>query len=245
MHINLTLTLLPISIKSMSQTYEVEVKILLGSSQNTDSFKQKLVEKFPNLKSIGQGSQKNFYFNLDGDFVKLTDLFSSHSLTAKDNLTQLHEIVSQGQNFSMRTRVIDGSHTLFILKYSINDNSSHNGTVRRELEFTIESDFDTLNELIAGSGFTIQAKWSRSRQEYQAGGYYITLDQNAGYGYLAEVEKQVKDAKDTGKALEAIRALIKELGFEELDQARLERMFAYYNQNWPQYYGTDKIFNIE
>jgi len=35
------------------------------------------------------------------------------------------------------------------------------------------------------------------------------------------------------------------LDVEELPQDRLERMFAYYNKNWPEYYGTEKIFVIE
>jgi hypothetical protein len=38
---------------------------------------------------------------------------------------------------------------------------------------------------------------------------------------------------------------MKELGVKELDQKRLERMFAFYNTHWPEYYGTDKIFTIE
>jgi len=32
------------------------------------------------------------------------------------------------------------------------------------------------------------------------------------------------------------------LGATELTQDRLERMFAYYNANWPAYYGTEKVF---
>jgi hypothetical protein len=36
-----------------------------------------------------------------------------------------------------------------------------------------------------------------------------------------------------------------ELGIEELDAARLERMFAYYNAHWPEYYGTEKVFDIQ
>jgi len=35
------------------------------------------------------------------------------------------------------------------------------------------------------------------------------------------------------------------LGVQELPNARLERMFTYYNQHWQEYYGTDKVFTIE
>jgi len=39
--------------------------------------------------------------------------------------------------------------------------------------------------------------------------------------------------------------LMAELGVAELPQDRLARMFDFYNQNWPDYYGTDKTFTIE
>ena len=42
-----------------------------------------------------------------------------------------------------------------------------------------------------------------------------------------------------------LRALMTELGVEELAQDRLERMFAYYNANWPTYYGTEETFTVE
>ncbi len=38
---------------------------------------------------------------------------------------------------------------------------------------------------------------------------------------------------------------MKEVGVAELPQDRLERMFAYYNLHWPEYYGTENIFTIE
>jgi hypothetical protein len=36
-----------------------------------------------------------------------------------------------------------------------------------------------------------------------------------------------------------------ELDLTELGQERLERMFEFYNKNWPDYYGTEKVFNLE
>ena len=39
--------------------------------------------------------------------------------------------------------------------------------------------------------------------------------------------------------------MMKDFEVKELPQARLERMFAHYNESWRDYYGTDKIFNIE
>ena len=41
-----------------------------------------------------------------------------------------------------------------------------------------------------------------------------------------------------------IDELMAELGVEELSQEQLARMFAFYNENWPDYYGTDKTFFV-
>jgi hypothetical protein len=50
---------------------------------------------------------------------------------------------------------------------------------------------------------------------------------------------------DVSQAHRKIKEIMQELWVEELDQARLERMFAFYNANRPDYYGTEKVFTIE
>jgi adenylate cyclase class IV len=97
------------------------------------------------------------------------------------------------------------------------------------------------------SGFKYQAKWSREREEYDYKGMNVCLDKNAGYGYLAEFEKVLQGGDDSAlaSARAEIESVMRELGVAELPQDRLERMFAHYNQNWPDYYGTDKVFVIE
>jgi hypothetical protein len=50
---------------------------------------------------------------------------------------------------------------------------------------------------------------------------------------------------DTHQAHEKIKTIMQTLWVEELDQGRLERMFAFYNANRPDYYGTEKVFTIE
>ena len=73
----------------------------------------------------------------------------------------------------------------------------------------------------------------------------VTLDKNAGYGWLAEFERVVEDETMVDSAGKEVRALMRELAVDELPQDRLERMFAHYNARWPEYYGTEKIFIIE
>lgn len=102
-----------------------------------------------------------------------------------------------------------------------------------------------LDALVLSSGFKYQAKWSREREEYFCKGVNVTLDKNAGYGWLAEFERIVDDKNMLSSAEKQVRALMQELHVEELPQNRLERMFAFYNSHWQEYYGTDKIFVIE
>jgi len=102
-----------------------------------------------------------------------------------------------------------------------------------------------LDALVLEAGYTYQAKWSREREEYVYKGANVCLDYNAGYGYLAEVEKIVSDESLADQVRAEIDELMLELELEELQQDRLARMFEHYNQNWPEYYGTTKVFIIE
>ena len=127
----------------------------------------------------------------------------------------------------------------------MDDTTSENGIARMEFEEKMPMTLEKLDSLVLSSGFTYQAKWSREREEYVCRDTNVTLDKNAGYGWLAEFERIVNDEKELEAARNDIRALMTKLDVEELPQDRLERMFAYYNKNWPEYYGTEKIFVIE
>ncbi|MDZ4284284.1 MAG: hypothetical protein U1A28_00470, partial [Patescibacteria group bacterium] len=83
------------------------------------------------------------------------------------------------------------------------------------------------------------------REEYTFRNTAVTIDKNAGYGYLAEFEAVVNDAAQADQTKARLRNVMAELGATELSQERLERMFAYYNAHWPEYYGTDKVFVVE
>ena len=52
------------------------------------------------------------------------------------------------------------------------------------------------------------------------------------------------DEADAPAQAAHLRALMTALGADELAQDRLERMFAHYNANWRQYYGTENTFTI-
>ena len=104
---------------------------------------------------------------------------------------------------------------------------------------------DQLDQILLDSDFQYQAKWSRKREEYKYKDMTVCIDKNAGYGYLAEFEKVVTEPSMFEQVKQELRDEMSRLGVEELSQDRLERMFEYYNNNWREYYGTEKTFTIE
>ena len=114
-----------------------------------------------------------------------------------------------------------------------------------EFEEKVSMTLAELDALVLSAGFKYQAKWSREREEYLCRGVNVTLDKNAGYGWLAEFERVVDDKAQLASAEAQVRALMQELNVEELPQDRLERMFSFYNEHWQEYYGTERIFMVE
>lgn len=226
----------------MSHSYEIEIKSLLGSKENADKLKRALMQKDPPLSLVGKGKQLNHYFNTPADLSKLEKVVTP--LIEKSKIDSLKKIVAEGKKVSIRTRDADGK-VLFVIKASIDDNSSANGVSRIEFESPVKLSLAQLDQALQDAGLTYQAKWSREREEYQSGDMHICLDKNAGYGYLAEFEKVLSSAGEADKAKTDLLAFMKSVGAIELDQSRLERMFAHYNTHWPEYYGTENIFNIE
>lgn len=224
-------------------TYEIEIKSLLGSKENADALVEKMKAKDKNLFKHETHKQLNHYF-VGGN---LQDLYNnvSNLIANEDILKKFQTVIQKAKTFSVRTRLAD-SRLILVIKASIDDTTSSNGTARLEFEATIPNlTLDELDQLILKSGFEYQAKWSRERTDYEFLDTKVSIDKNAGYGYLAEFEKVVEKESEANLAKEKLRKLMSELNAQELPQDRLERMFAHYNAHWPEYYGTDKIFTIE
>ena len=222
-------------------TFEIEIKSLLGEAAKAEELKQKMCELDPNCQLAGQNKQLNHYFE-GGDMEELVKKASLHLNDAQ--LQKLSHIVSVGNSFSVRTRQKD-DQVLLVVKASVDEGTSANTVSRLEFEEAVGISLAELDQLLVDSGFKYQAKWSREREEYNYKGMNVCIDKNAGYGYLAEFEKILADESEVSSARSEIAAVMQELGVEELPQDRLERMFAHYNQNWPDYYGTNKVFVIE
>lgn len=218
--------------------YEVEVKSLLGEEENALRLKEKMSHF--NSRLISKNTQLNHYFvgqDLHTVAKKLKEYLSG------DVLAKLNDLIYKVRDFSVRTRDKDGI-VYFVLKASVDDTTSSNGVTRIEFEEKVPLSLEQLDQILLDSGFEYQAKWSREREEFECKGVSVCLDKNAGYGWLAEFEKIVTAESELENARNEIRFLMKELGVKELEQDRLERMFAFYNANWKDYYGTQKVFNL-
>jgi adenylate cyclase class IV len=232
--------------------YEIEIKTLIGDYQKADLLRAKLFESYPNLSLVEKSQQLNHYFIGSDEVVRnLGNDNKIISYIPGDLHQSLINILQNGKKFSVRTRQTGDSLTnkvIFVIKASIDDTTSSNGISRSEFESVVNLSIDELDQLLINAGLIYQAKWSREREEYSLGddngNVHVCLDKNAGYGYLAEFEKVITDKDQSEKTAQELRELMDKFGLKELPQDRLERMFAYYNNNWADYYGTDKIFNI-
>lgn len=223
--------------------FEVEVKTLLGSKEAAEVFVGKLQEADPKLMRTSQSKQLNHYFDSAGDPRKVADAVST--FLTEDDLAALKDILGQAKSYALRTRDADG-RVLLVVKAAKGDGDDQHALERLEGEYeTSAPDIDTLDEAIRSAGYDFLSKWSRERSEYAYKGYTVCLDRNAGYGYLAEIEKVVPDSEQAETTRGEILAELGALGAEELSQERIGRMFEYYNRHWQEYYKTEKTFTIE
>lgn len=223
--------------------YEIEVKVLLGHEEAANMLLAQVDAAGLSPTMIGENAQLNHYFLHDK-----VENFLSHveKYIEGDEKERFHHIMKTGKKHSIRTREVEWD-TLLVVKASVDDTTSENGVARLEWEYVFPGKpIDEVDALVLWSGGEYQAKWSRKRKEYTlANGMHLCLDKNAGYGYLAEFEKVTHDAQGIDDIKQEIMNLIASLGHTELDQDRLARMFDHYNQNWREYYGTEKVFTLE
>jgi adenylate cyclase class IV len=170
-----------------------------------------------------------------------------HALTPylSQEMDKQLETALLSDNLSIRTRQINTDKVLFIVKYSIEDNNSANGNVRKELEVEIDTDLYTLDNLLLSSGLTYASKWSREREIYRnytnSFNHLVCVDTNAGYGQLVEVETMVSKPEEVPPNKELLYKVLDYLGLDELDSVLLNEMFKFYENNWEKFYGTNKL----
>lgn len=220
------------------QSYEVEIKSLLGDEESAVALRSKILSSGFALSS--KNKQLNHYF-VGSDLDKLYQKAAVHF--SEQVRIKFQDILKRSKECSIRTRDKDGQ-VFLVVKTSVDDATSANGVTRMEFEEPVPLTLEQLDDLLVASGFEYQAKWSREREEYTGQGISVCLDKNAGYGWLAEFEKIVHDESELEPTRRELRDLMHRWGVGELAQSRLERMFSFYNAHWPEYYGTDKIFTV-
>lgn len=223
------------------QKYEIEIKSLLGSKENADKLKENLAKKGFDLSKVKTSSQLNHYFT----YTDLT-LFKEKvsKIIAPEKKEEFNKILTEGKDFSIRTRESNGK-VILVIKASLDAGTSSNGVSRIEFEDVVNMTLSELDQTLLDSGLTYQAKWSRSREEFVNGDITVCLDKNAGYGYLAEFETVTENKDLVSEVKTNLENFMKEVECLELQQDRLARMFDFYNKNWKDYYGTENIFSIE
>ena len=221
--------------------FEIEIKSLLGEKTAAEDLVAKMQTLDPALAKTGENSQLNHYFT-GGDIQALFKA-TEHLFTGAQH-DKFQMIATRGSDFSVRTRQKD-DEVLLVVKASLDGGTSANTVSRLEFEESVAISLAALDQLLLNAGYTYQAKWSRDRVEYTYQGIAVCIDKNAGYGYLAEFETVTDDESSLSAVRAKLVALMTELGVAELPQDRLARMFAHYNTNWAEYYGTEKTFTIE
>jgi len=227
------------------QSFEVEVKTLLGSPEKAEALRKKMREADPSSALVSKSKQLNHYF-VGGTMEALVKKTEGHLSSAAHK--KLADLVGRTMQVSVRTRLTSrekGDEVLLVVKASVGDDTSANGVARMEFEEKVDLTLEQLDRVVLSAGFNYQAKWSREREEYAFKGLNVCLDKNAGYGWVAEFEKVVDIEGELPQARAQIDELMEVCGVQELNQDRLERMFAHYNAHWPEYYGTEKIFTLE
>lgn len=223
--------------------YEVEIKVLIWTEKEKDAFMEKVRMSFPAMTHEYSESQLNHYFE-GGSLDSLLSVF--WPLVSLENLSKLKNIRDIAKSFSVRTRGTP-TQTIIVVKATVNDESSANGTARIEWEVDLAPmTLDEMDVLVLSAGFAYQAKWSRARDSFELNvNTILCLDKNAGYGYIAEFERVIDDINIIESTRAELLQMIESLGYKELDQARLARMFDFYNKNWREYYGTENVFTLE
>lgn len=240
----------------MQNLIETELKIHLQTEENLEKF----LEYLKTIGTLSEGikeKQLNHYFvdTLNQNpMQQITRLLEGgmndrlrNKLKVKNNLVAL----SIFSSISIRTRYINNKQAILVVKGSNSDAS--NGQSRAEWELELGSFYANdckLDKLLLVNDFEYQAKWSRERDSRFLVGYCnqpikVDIDKNAGYGYLVELELLADNPIVADTNLEILNELVAKSDFEGLDNELLSKMFAFYNSNWKDFYGTQNTFTIQ
>src|SRR3989344_1808619 len=224
----------------MSQSYEIEIKSLLGSKERQQELRARLEALDPNFHLLEKSKRLNHYFvggDLGGLFRRLLNRVDTAKIESFKKITTDFE----EKNCSIRSKWVNPVRSSRGALNPAFAKADQHSSPWQATGLSLEE----LDQAILDVGFKYQAKWSEEREEYQFRDMRVTLDFSPGYGYMAEFEIVSNSAESIFADKAKLKATMKELGVEEVPNERIERMFEFYNANWQDYYGTDKVFVIE
>ncbi len=190
-----------------NHSYEIEIKSLLGGKENADRLVEKMKAADPSIASKGSHKQLNHYFeggNLQALYDQVADILD------EEKKAKLKDLAEKAKDFSVRTRKADDT-VILVVKASVDDTTSSNGTARLEWEAKMTISMEDLDKKVLDAGFTYQAKWSRERSDYFYKGANVSIDKNAGYGYLSEFEMVIDDQSKADETKTLLRQMMAEL----------------------------------
>lgn len=221
--------------------YEIEIKSLLPDRQALDNLLDKIKQRDPSMELVSTQRQRNHYFH-GGSLESLIEHAATH--LSPEHIESLRAIDATATHINVRSRQ-KNDDVLLIAKGSLDATSAAHSHQRMEFEAIVPLTIDQLDDLILASGWSLEAKWQANREIYSALGLTIDTIVTPGYGYMVEFERVVTDDSSREEAHQQILDVMESLGVDELPNDRLERMFAYYNQHWQEYYDTDNTFVVE
>lgn len=115
---------------------------------------------------------------------------------------------------------------------------------RDEIEIKVDRKyFLRLDEILRALGYKYDTKWYRQRKKYRYKNFNITIDFNAGYGWVTEIEREVCSGGEK-KAKAEIINLARKIGIKPAPKLLFDKMYHYYKKRWPYYIRTKKTFDI-
>jgi adenylate cyclase class IV len=223
-------------------TIELELKALI---ENPVELQAKIENKYDmSCCTKVYSEQLNHYFSEDKK--ALNNLISTYYGIAIDNkVNNGTQELLLASKLAVRTRWDSTQGTLLIFKYSLIDENSINGTIRKELEFPVDVDLTTFDNYLLDCGYSYQSKWSRKRTQYSFdSGWNLCLDNNAGYGFLLEVEYVATEEEYATKKdylMYKAKLFLDTLNLVELKESLLTAMFNYYSSKYDEFYATNKL----
>jgi len=175
----------------------------------------------------------------DTDRQILKDFLEAKGLEPHFRETQDNYYYNSPEGLDLRIRRTDTNAYLILKKGWMHDED------REELEVRVDEEaFDTLDSILTNLGYDYNTKWHRERTEYHYHDFAITLDFNAGYGWVAEIEKVVSEGEEDS-AKQEISALAQEIGLQPTPPEVFDKMYHYYKKNWQYYFDSGKTFTLE